>query len=420
MRGAQTAAWQVFLDRLNRIKWLIPTTSGIMASELQNPTGSALFYNPGGGEPKLQEVPEYPQSAPAFLNFISAEMDDESGLSPSSQGLNPPEVQSGLHAQQLIEQTIVGLSGIKQNAEMGFVRLERIMLEQIRAFYTTSQVLQIVGDDGQHKVREWDAADLGGTKDVRIQRGSFSMLSPSSKAAVAEHLFQLQVISQEELRHMALANSGGMMGLQDDPHRNRIARQIQEWESGPPDGWQPQPPPQPGPPDPTTGQPTPPPPAAPDPFLAEIFDVRLSDSQPDVVAIRLFQLGRCISGTKYGSKLPEWRAGIDGEYQRMQQAQQAAQPPQRPPWAESVSFKDLPPDVQGQAEQQMGLKPSTMTPDAIAAYHAQSTGKPNAQTAAGIQMTQRSPVAPQKLVPDAGTGQPLPPGVVNLAAQGGP
>jgi hypothetical protein len=402
-------------------------TAGIQLAELQNPVGSAIYYQPGGGEPKLQEVPEYPPSAPQFLNFISQEMDDESGLSPSAQGLNPPEVQSGLHAQQLIEQTIVGLSGIKQNAEMGAVRLWRVMLEQIRAFYQTEQVLQIVGDDGQQKVRRWSAADLGSTKDVRIQRGSMSMLSPSAKAAVAEHLFQLQAISQEELRHMALANSGGMLGLQDDPHRNRIARQIQEWEAGPPEGWQPQPPPQPGPPDPQTGQPTPPPPAAPDPTLSDIFDQRLSDSVPDVVAIRLFALGRCISGTKYGGKPPEWRAGIDGEYQRMSQAQQQSQPPQRPPWMESVAFKDLPPDVQNQAIQQMGLQPSQMPPDQIAAYHAQAAGKaagnvpPPPKPPSGTQMAAvgRGPAAPQKLVPDAGTGQPLPRGVVNLAAQGG-
>jgi hypothetical protein len=283
-----------------------------------------------------------------------------------------------------------------------------------------------VGDDGQHKVKAWSSADLGSTKDVRIQRGSMSMLSPSSKAAVAEHLFQLQVINPEELRHMALANAGGMMGLQDDPHRNRIARQIQEWESGPPEGWAPQPPPPPpAPPVPGAPPAPPPPPPAQDPALAEIFDVRLSDTVPDVVAIRLFSLGRCISGTKYGSKPMEWRQGLDQEFQRMSQAQQAAQPQPRPPWMESVAFKDLPPDVQDQAVQQMGLKPSQMPPAARAQYQALASGKaagsqPAQAAPSTVQTAARGPVAPQRMIPDAGTGQPLPPGVVNLAAQGNP
>ena len=350
-------------------------------------------------------------------------MDDESGLSPSAQGLNPPEVQSGIHAQQLIEQTVVGLSSIKQNTESGLVRLYRVMLEQIRAFYTTEQTLQVVGDDGQVKEEAWSKTDLGSAKDVRIQRGSMSMLSPSSKAVVAEHLFSMQLIDQEELRRMALANAGGVMALEDDPHRLRIARQVREWEEGPPEGWQPpQAPvdPMTGQPqvDPMTGQPVPPPP---DPMGAEIFDQRLSDTLPAIVPIRLNALARCISGVTYGGKPLPWRALLDGEFQRMSQAAQASAPQPKSPVVESMNYKDTPPDVQREIEQQAGLQPSRMPPEQLAQIDALRHPAPAPAQHSTTHTTLHSHAAsgnargaPKPI--DSASGEPLPHGVKDLAA----
>src|SRR5207302_1642481 len=113
-------------------------------------------------------------------------------------------------------------------------------------------------------------ADLGTTKDVRLQKGTLSMLSPSSKAAVAQEMFNLtdpqtgeHIIGVPELRRIILGNVGGLFGLQDDPARERVRRQITQWSDGPPKGWIEKPPQH----DPQTGQPLP----APDPALDGIW-----------------------------------------------------------------------------------------------------------------------------------------------------
>jgi hypothetical protein len=327
IRGSQIGTWLTFLDRFNRLKWLLPHASMIQPTDLTNPTASVLYFNGQAGKPEVQQMPTFPADAPKFLEFTSMEMDDEAGLSPAAQGFNSPEVKSGLHAQQLIEQTITGLAGIKQNTEDGLVRLWRVMLEQRKAFIPTEETLSVVGDEGQHKVRSFTSAELASTKDVRIQKGSMSMLSPSAKLAVAEHAFSLGVLSPMELKRVAQGGVSWVIGETDDPHLQRIRRQITDWLDGPPEGWMPQAVPAIDPAtgmeqlDPMTGQPM----MAPDPVLAGIWEPRVSDVIPEVALVRFDELARLISGTKYGQKPPEWRGAVDAEFARMQMA---AAPPQ--------------------------------------------------------------------------------------------
>jgi len=308
------------LDRFLNRKVFYPITSALQPRAMQAATGTYIPITPGG-EPKVEQVPDFPQAATKMFEGISAEMDHESGLEPPSSGQNPSSVQSGLHARTIIEQVNVGLSDIRNNVVRALVRGWRIQLQQIRWQYTIPQRLGWVGDDGQYKEKEWRGADLGSTRDVMLHKGSLSMLAPSAKLAVAEQMSQMTVNNQplieaEDLRRLVIGNVGGLVGLQDDPHRMRIRRQIGQWGEGPPPGWKPAIDPVTGQPavDPVTGQPRP------DPVLGPMWAPVPADDDRSVAFVRAHELARLTASTRYARWPAPWRAPVDAEYLRMRHA----------------------------------------------------------------------------------------------------
>jgi hypothetical protein len=379
VRAAQIGALLEHLDRFNNRKVFYPLASALVPKAMQAATGTYIPIN-SGGQPVFEDIPTFPDSSLKMLDFMTGEMDDESGLQQTAQGLAAPSVQSGLHAQRIIEQVLIGLSDIKENSARALRRGWRIQLQLMRAHFKDAQELRYRGDDGLYKLLHFTAAELGDTSDVDIQQGSFTMLTPSAKVAVAEHLAAMQVVGPDgrpqgilsalDLRHQALTAVGGTIGLQDDPSRQRIRRQIDQWVAGPPKLWRPALPPMPA----IAGQPAPP--APPDPVLAAIFDPNPADDEPAVAQMRHWELQRTLCSTRFSRHPKPWQAGILAEYQRARraasimtvaeqaQAQQSAQNAE----ARKVSIAlsgQLTPDQASAAAASVGLplpKPAIGTP----------------------------------------------------------
>ena len=291
----------VMLEHLARFlarKVFYPVTSTFQPKAAQAAMGTYIPIN-AGGAPVVEQVPDFPKAAQVMFDAVSTEMDEDLGLSPIVSGQNPAGVQSGLHAQQLIEQVYIGLSDCKQNTERALIRGWRIILQQVRAFYTVPQRIAWEEDDGAYKEREWTGADFGSTRDVRIRKGSFTMLAPSAKLAIAEHLLALQAIDQEDLRRLTIGTVSGTTGLQDDPTRMRIRRQLQAWTAGPQGVVDP---------------------ASMTAAAQAIFLPQPGDDEPTVAPIRHREIRRTLQSVK-ASRWPEpWRAPLLAEYERMRQA----------------------------------------------------------------------------------------------------
>lgn len=318
IRGSQLGGMLEHLERFLNRKVFYPINSSLQPKSIQAATGTYIPITPGG-EPKFEQVPDFPKATMDMFGLISAEMEHESGLEAPATGQNPSSVQSGLHARTIIEQVHVGLSDIQQNTVRGLLRGWRLQLQFVRAFYSQPRRIGWVGDDGAYKEREWTRADLHGTRDVRLHKGSLSMLAPSAKAAVAEQMAAMQVggeavLTASELRRIVVGNVGGLIGLQDNPHLLRVRRQCSEWAEGPPEDWRPPPPPM---VDPTTGQPMPPPP---DPVVEELWRPIAADEEPYIAKLRMEEIGRTMASTKFLRWPPEWRGPLEAEYLRMRTA----------------------------------------------------------------------------------------------------
>jgi hypothetical protein len=309
-------------DKFRKRKTFIPTTSTLRPEQMMADAATYLPVMPGQ-EPKYEELPDFPEAIVKMDAELRDEVTDVSGLQAAAQGHTVPNTKSGLHYQVQVEQTIVGLSDLKGNIDRGLSRGWRIILQLLSEF-ETSQKVQWVGDDGAYKEKEWSGADFGNTSDVRVSKGSFTGLAPSSKAALTQSMQAAGLLTLEQTQRAIRGQVGGLIALQDNPHEMRVKRQVSAWQDGPPEGWVPQPPPmdpatgQP-PVDPNTGQPLPVPP---DPTLAQLFAPLPCDDDPTVARLRLFELGEGMASTKYTKKPPAWRVGYDAEYARARAAAQ--------------------------------------------------------------------------------------------------
>jgi len=340
VRGALLDSMLEHLSRFQRRHIFLPMTSNVQPQQLQSPMGTPIPILPGQ-EPKYEEVPDFPVIVEKMEQLVSIDMDDESGLQQAGQGLNPTGVKSGHHQDVILQQVAQGLSDLRQNTERGLIRGWRIMLQLIRAYYTIPQQVSWEGDDGRYKQRDWSAVDLGSTRDVRLERGSFTQMTPTAKAALAHEYAQAGMLGPQDLEHVTETNIGGLFGLQKNPHRMRVRRQIAQWNEGPPEGFQPpivqppQPPmavpggglpvpPQPAPVSPNGGPVAPPapPPNPYAPLLAEIWAPTPADDEAPVAMLRVYELGRAMASTKFHRWPPAWQQGLVLAYQ---QARQAAQ-----------------------------------------------------------------------------------------------
>jgi hypothetical protein len=321
IRAAQVGHLLSYLDQFTNRKVFIPTNSILQPRSYQLMQGTAIPINPGG-EPKFEEVPDFPQAPLQLFGLMTDEMNDQSTLQQTAQGTEVAGVNSGRQAQVIVEQAQAGASDLRQNIARGYIRGCRIQLQLIRANYTVPQQLEWTGDDGQHQQKWWTGADLRSAKNIRLKRGSLSMMTGQQKLNMALQFKQFGLYdAAPDLFYETVAGSlGPTVGLQDDPVRLRIKRQLAQWSDGPPDGWQPpQAPvdalgmPMVGP----DGQPVPPPPA---PELLAIFAPLLPDELQDVAIIRLMELKRFMASTKYSRHPAAWRMGVDLEFQRMKAA----------------------------------------------------------------------------------------------------
>jgi hypothetical protein len=258
-------------------------------------------------------------------------MDRTGGSAPSLRGITSKNVTSGEQEKTLIEQALVMVSNLRHTLEDCYERSCRIILQEMKVNYTAPQMMRYLGEDGSYKYEEWTGAELGSTRDVRVRRGTFTMLSPTAKAAYVDQLVQAQMLPLEKANRLKRGAVDVVIGQQDDPHYMSIKRQIRAWKDGPSEeaqeaaaqmaeqmAMQPPPPPQIGP----DGQPMQPP-APPDPIFTEaqqLFAPLPVDGEPEAARTRWLELSECMAGASWSAYPEPWRQAYVQAYEAARQA----------------------------------------------------------------------------------------------------
>jgi hypothetical protein len=355
-RAAVVSAYLDYFDRLRDQKTFVPSNSTLSGKEmLLQGMGRYIPINPGG-EPRYEELPAFPKEIGELFGIYTDEMSNAVALQQTAQGLDTDSSQSGRAKLAVVNQVHANLSDMRASVEAAFVRSWRIMLQLMRWKYTRPQKTSWTGEDGAYQVKRWSGSDLAGEKDVRLKAGTGTMLTPAQKIDQAIQFGQIGILGPLDIQDTIGKSVSQQLGVRDNPHWQRVRRQIAIWEETgkelfPPGMPQapPMPPPMPmapppppmggmmppeGPPnvpgaplglDPATGQPLPPPAH---PEALKIFEPRLCDTQADVAAIRQRELGRMMASVTYEQFPQEWRQPLDDAYAMASQALMPPAPPE--------------------------------------------------------------------------------------------
>ncbi len=225
-----------YMFRFGNPQAFIPMGSIVQPKQLMMRDGTPIMTNPNGNV-FYENVPSLPNTVPQLRAEMGHEMDDESGLQQAAQGVEDPSVNSGIHAQTIVQEALKAVGHIRSNSAFFYIDLNRILLEQARAFGDVPQLISYVGEDGQYKEREWSRTSFKNTKNVTISRGSFTMHTLVAKQQMANEALDRQAISMEDYKELISGGVSPVLGMQDDPHLLRIRRQLEIFSDGPPEGW---------------------------------------------------------------------------------------------------------------------------------------------------------------------------------------
>lgn len=300
----------------------LPIGTTIQPGQMTRRDGTPIYVTPEG-RPFFEELPPLSPVVQGLYDLMGKEMDTASGLEAAAQGVASTAVKSGEHARQIIEQALVALARTQQNANKFACRVWTLRLTFMRAFYKAPRMLKDVGEGGDYQLRAFQGTDLLGVGDIHIARGTGTMLPASAKAALAREEMQIaaQMGDQGAQRRYYQALTGKttpLLGLQDDPIRVRITRQLAQWR----DGAKAQHPPAPMEPvgmDPMTGQPIP----APDPVAQQamqVFAPNPTDELPWVAPLRVQELADAMASRSFLQADPRYQQALYQEYERMRAA----------------------------------------------------------------------------------------------------
>jgi len=389
VRGSILAMAQEYAWRFGRPIQYVPTGSTIKPIDLARRDGTPIPYNPEGGKPEFEPTPVFPPTMFELYDRMGGEMEQAAALPPPAQGYASANIKSGEHMQRVLEQSQQQLSDLHRHTADFCARLGRLIVQQMRAHYDVPRLLRFTTDEGGYEAKEWSKTDLGTTADIRIARGSFTMLPKTAKTALAQQELDMAIKTGDPLaivrhRRTLAGNIAPMLGLEDDPHRRRILRQIAAWKDGTDESLTdpmtgqlvPVPPPMPsqqpvpGAVDPMTGGPIlqtvmqP----APDPVTqraASCFAPIPADEEPQVAQTRWYELSRVMATTAYESADPRWRAGLEQAYRAARQA---------------AGVTTLAEQQQAQAQQQQAQQQAQQAEaQAKTAYAEQATAEAEAQ-----------------------------------------
>lgn len=283
--ATQWVAVGEWLDRANNPFMFLPAGSNLAGSPDQVAVRDGRPIIVAGGEPVMERVAPLAPEVKEWYDRAVAGLNSASLLSETANATELPNVNSGVQANTIIHQVQVAMSSVQANATDFLIRTGRLVLQRLRANITVPETVRYVGDDASYRADEWRGADLFGTRDVRLKRGTFTGLNPDQKRALIFQDVQMQVLPLEDAAESLIEGTTAKVGLEDDPVRLRIKRQVEAFlDEGAP------------------------------------FEPLPVDDVPVIAAKRFRELAKRMMSTRFSALEPEQKQAYAAEYDRARQA----------------------------------------------------------------------------------------------------
>lgn len=232
-----TAMMDAIDQVLHPVRYSIGTsTVDVDTAEESRATGGYVPVNTMDEVPRLEERRDLPNAYFNFNAWMYDQMDASAGLRPPD-AATEQKVKSGVALRIEVQEAQKVLTRMNYAVHAAWQRHGRIKLQMAMKYFTVPQLLRYVGVDGAAKQEWFTGNDFARVGNISIQSGSGSMLPPTEKVNLAIQLQGAGVIDAAEANDIARPAFAKTLGAPDNPHVQRIERQVSSWLEGPPEGW---------------------------------------------------------------------------------------------------------------------------------------------------------------------------------------
>ncbi|HET7713271.1 MAG TPA: hypothetical protein VFK94_02235, partial [Patescibacteria group bacterium] len=193
---------------------LIAQRGSINPRAISSEPGQVILYTAGFERPAPLPMDNLPPFVMDMLNVLQSDMDDLSAQHEISRGGTPSQVTAATAISYLQEQDETKLSATISSVEEAFQKLGQHILKYVTQFWTTERMVRVVGKDGAFEAAHWQANDLRGNTDLRVESGSALPQSKAAKQAFVMDLFKLGAFPPEQL--LELLDIGGLDKIYED------------------------------------------------------------------------------------------------------------------------------------------------------------------------------------------------------------
>ncbi len=238
--GAQlAAAYLEAIDITLHPARFFPSTSPVEGTDIENSraTGDPVIVLSAADYPHYEEPPPLPANFLNTVQWLYEQADGIAGLSRAATDQEHTDI-SGVSRKVAIRQALQSLSR-SQQAILAFCKRHwRLKIQQAMKHFSAPQQMAYVGEDGSYQQTWWTGTDFSAVaSDVNVQAGTGTMMTPQDKVQYVAAMRQLGFMTDDEAQDAARPTFAGTLGLPDDPHVQRLERQVASWLEGPPEGW---------------------------------------------------------------------------------------------------------------------------------------------------------------------------------------
>jgi hypothetical protein len=284
--------------------------------------------------PVYEDAPDLPANTLDVVDWNYAQMDSAIGLNKPAQGSDDSQEVSGVARRIAVNQALVSVSRMQHGVNVAWERYWRIKLQLAMAHFSVPQLLRYVGVDGAAKQEWFTGNNFARVGQITVASGTGTLMPPGEKVNYVLQLQEVGYLDPDEAHDIARPAFAKQLGVPENPHVQRIERQVSSWLEGPPEGWEAQ---QAQfvqavqlhsqmaqaaiqqSPDPRAAQ-IPPPPTPPwTPFAVEPMD-----TEPPIAAIRKRRLSHLMAKVEFSDQPEPWKQVVRDAYTQAAQSVQAA------------------------------------------------------------------------------------------------
>lgn len=155
-------------------KYMAARGHGLSVEAINDQTGEVVEYDvvPNHPPPSPMNIPVIPQYAYQEADQLEKMFFDISGINEISRGQLPAAGIPAVGMQFLMEQDDTRIGIVTESHENGWARVGSLILKYVSDYYKTPRILKLAGKNSDYMVKHFVGADLKGSHDVIVIKGS--------------------------------------------------------------------------------------------------------------------------------------------------------------------------------------------------------------------------------------------------------